>query len=204
MNLKALQRTSLTGYNKNMDTKVTTEKKAIGPRSLPKAITERQTGKVEVYAYTIKDAAFGEFNVLNTANAWWLDNLKVNKLIDAFKFDCSVGEAMYYAGITRGQWEYFNQLHPDFSGVEQAAREHLGLIARRNFAKRMENGDAAAVDMYLKKKHKLEFSNATIGVVPGQNGQPPQLPGRNAIVFVDFGEPLPPGDVTELPHAESQ
>ena len=55
------------------------------PRTKPvKPPEERQTGKEELYAYTITDKMFGELKILNSANAWWLDKAKVHDLINAF------------------------------------------------------------------------------------------------------------------------
>jgi hypothetical protein len=71
-------------------------------------------------AYVIKDRYFGEFRVQKSANAWWMDSRKVNDLIDAFKNGHTVKDACVYAVITRGQWQYFNEVHPEFSVVQEA------------------------------------------------------------------------------------
>ena len=147
-------------------------------------VKKRQTGKLTVYAYTIKDAAFGSFKVLNTSNAWWKDRLKVDKLIDAYKFECTDKEACYYAGISLAQLEYFLKLHPEFYGIKDACNQALGLFARQHFAKRVKAGDDVAVMTYLKKKHKAEFA----GQMDVTSGGKPM--GSNTIVFVDFGEPI--------------
>ena len=178
-----------------METQEHENKPAIGPKSLKKgqAPKAKNNGELQVYAYTLKDPAFGEFFILNSANAWWLDNGKVQKLIDAFKLECTVKEACFYAGVSRHQWEYFIEKHPDFSVVIDACRQALGVYARQHFAKRVKEGDDGAVMTYLRKKHKQEFAGQLNLADP--DGNPIQ--NQNAIVFVDFSE-----EVTTEPYEE--
>lgn len=163
----------------------TTEtKKAIGPRSLKKDATQRKnTGSLEIYSYALTVQGFGKFHVLSSANAWWMDSRKVEKLIDAWKLECTDEQALFYADISSGQYQYFRELHPDLSLVKQACRQNLGLYARQHFAKRVIAGDDDAVMTYLKKTHKAEFAGQ-LDVTSGGE----KLNTTNAIVFVDFSE----------------
>lgn len=122
---------------------------------------ERQTGKEEVYAYTLREPAFGELQILNSANAWWLDRLKVQKLIDAYKIDATDEQAMFYAGISKGQFEYFKKLHPDFSGVKEACGQHLGLLAKMAIAKEIEHNQEGRPSWYLERIEKNRYSTRT-------------------------------------------
>lgn len=117
----------------------------------------RQTGKDSRYAYTITDKKFDEFRVLNSANAWWLDQSKVQRLIDAFKFDASVEEARAYAGISENQWKYFNKLHPDFSTVRAVCEQLPNLKARKTVVDNLD--DASTAKWYLTKKKSKEFGD---------------------------------------------
>lgn len=132
----------------------TPPKRPKGKRSLPKDATERQTGKPDPYAYTIKDKAFGEFKVLSTANAWWAEMGKVENLLDAYKIDANDDEACFYAGISIEQLRYFKELHSDFSRIKHACGQNLGLVAKEQFAKQVEKGDYAL--QYLRMKRKDE------------------------------------------------
>ena len=82
-------------------------------------------------AYTVKDKCFGEFSVLNSANAWWIDRVKVDDLIKAYKIDCTDEEACSDAGISIDQYKYFKEKHPNFSTVKQACKQIPFLKARR-------------------------------------------------------------------------
>jgi hypothetical protein len=131
------------------------KKKNRGRYSLPKDKTQRRTGKDETYAYVVKDKCFGEFKVLNSMNAWWLDSVKISQLIDAFKIDANDDEACFYAGVTIEQLKYFTTLHPEFYTIKHMCRQNLGLIAKKNFALGVEKDKAMSLE-YLKMKRKDE------------------------------------------------
>ena len=147
------------------------------------------TGKQREYAYTLTDTAYGEFRVRNSFNAWWLDKLKVSKLLDAYKFECSDLEAIAYAGINVGQLRYFADQHPQFFAVKEACKQQIGIMARTHFAAAVHRGDPVAVMSYLRKKHKIEFASTNITQrLPGELLEKADAEDtRNAIVFVDFG-----------------
>lgn len=108
--------------------------------------------------YTIKDKAFGEFQVKNSPNAWWLERGKVELLIGACKIDASVNECCYQAGITPNQYQYFYEQHPNFSIIKEVLNESPNLKARQTVVKALDNPDYAF--KYLEKKRKKEFGNA--------------------------------------------
>lgn len=157
-------------------TQTTEIKKPRGRYSLPKDKTLRQTGQVQVYAYTFADPQVGELQVLNSANAWWVREengvktgmVKLQKLIDAYKIDANDEEACFYAGISVDQLRYFKELHPDFYLVKRACYQNLGLIAKKKFAKQVEEGEAALT--YLRLKRKDEGYNPRVEVT-GANGR---------------------------------
>lgn len=151
-----------------------------GKNSLKKGI-DRQTGKKEPYAYVIKDAVFGEFKVLNTANAWWADASKVRRLIDAYKIDCTDAEACIYAGILYKTLGYFQTLHPEFLGIKAACKELPCLVARQTINTALKN-NAGDAWKYLERKRKHEFG-PNIDVTSGGEKLPAS---SNQIEFVNF------------------
>lgn len=178
-----------------------TKRKIVGPKSLKK--NDPRNGKkreLQLYAYTIKDKAFGEFQVKNSANAWWMDTTKVEKLLDAYKFECIDEEACVYAGITMRQLDYFKEQHPDFRGVKQACRRVLTLKARATFGKWVETGDREATMTTLRKNHKQEFAGQLNLADP--DGKP--LQNQNAVVFVNFEQPTNPDKLAILEEAERE
>jgi hypothetical protein len=158
----------------------TTSKKVVGKRSLPKN-APRPTGEVELYAGELKDKQVGNLKLKYTDNAWWADIRKVEKLVDALKIQCTIEEAIVYAGISRHQYYYFLEHHPDFSYIKEACEKILVLKARQNVASKIEadaNASYAFLQDYERKKALRDAENRPVK--------------PNAVQFVDFGEPLPP------------
>lgn len=153
-------------------------------RSLKKAQTHallgRQTGRNQPYAYEIKDVNFGTLQVKNSANGWWLDRSKVQRLIDAFKTGCTNEEACLYAGILPNTLKYFEQLHPEFLTIKQALKEYPMLVARKTVVANLEKDPKLAMQYLERKDPSL---NPRLDITSG--GQ--QL-GGNQIEFVDFHE----------------
>ena len=117
----------------------------------------RQTGKKSPYAYTFKDANLGEMPVLNSANAWWLDPVKVQKLVDAYKFHATDRMACYYAGISATQLSYFQELHPDFYMIKDGCKADANLRARKRIVGDIDK-DTANAWKWLERTEKETFS----------------------------------------------
>lgn len=121
------------------------------------SVVYRQTGKDDPIAYTIIDKAFGKFDVLNTANGWWIDRGKVEDLINAYKIDCPDEEAIVYAGISIDQLKYFKELHPYFSTVKSACKQFPFLSARKTIVDSLKSDVKSAFD-YMERKKKHEWT----------------------------------------------
>ena len=117
---------------------------------------KRELKKKDLYAYTITDKVFGELKVLNSANAWWLTQGKVEALINAYKYGCRHQEAMISAGISENQLRYFMEQHPDFSQVIDACKEIPNLKARQTVVTQIAT-DGNLAFKYLERKLPEEF-----------------------------------------------
>ena len=82
---------------------------------------------------------------------------KIKKLEEAFALDCSVGEACFYADITKTT--YYNRLEKNPQLVDRfdALREKPVLIARQTVVKSLKDNPDMALK-YLERKRKKEFS----------------------------------------------
>lgn len=109
-------------------------------------------------AYVIKDKVFGDLAIKNSANAWWLDEIKVRDLIKACKLDATIEECLSFAGITQVQYDYFLKLHPDFSRVKTLCKELISIQARIAIANAIHSPDIAK--WYLERKKKNEFGTS--------------------------------------------
>ena len=119
--------------------------------------------------YTIEDKIFGKLEVLNSANAWWIDRRKVEDLIQAAKIDASLEESRAYAGISKGEYDYFIQKHPYFSEIKEACNQIPNLKARQTIVKALDDPNHAF--KYLEKKRRKEFGQS-IDVTSGDKPIP--------------------------------
>ena len=128
------------------------------PKPLARLQTKNSPKKViaQPIAYVIKDKAFGEFEVLNSSNGWWLEKRKVEDLISAFKMGCTDAEAWANAGISKAQWDYFVQLHKNFSDVKAALKQLPRLKARKTINDSL--GEIQGAQWYAERKMNDEFS----------------------------------------------
>ena len=143
---------------------------------------KRMTGKKDEIAYTFKDKGIGSMDVLNTANAWWLDPIKVELFIAACKKNATDEQACGYAGITRGQLEYFMKLHPDFLGIKALAKQFPVLLAKERIVNQIPKNTELA-KWYLEKHEKATYGDS-IDVTSGGE----KIEG-NVIQFRDFSKP---------------
>ena len=153
-------------------------KKPKGKRSLKK--TDKHPEKTQ-YAYTITDKFWGELKVKKSFNAWWLDRRKVERLVEVYKLDPTFEEALYYAGISRGQYDYFVEQHPEFSVIKEVLRQNPILVARQTINKALET-DVGNAWKYLSRKRKTEFG-ANLDLTSGGEKI---VPPPNNMIFVDF------------------
>ncbi|QDP67644.1 MAG: hypothetical protein Tp172MES00d2C118482111_38 [Prokaryotic dsDNA virus sp.] len=150
------------------------------------ALHETHYGKPAFYAYQIEQDFPEPFKVLNSAGAWWMNKYKVEKLIDAFRMDCTKKEACKFAGISISQLQYFIDKHPDFKDVIAHCKEELGVWARINVARdiKVRRSSMRSIE-YLEKKERREKPEK--GLIPiGEGGAVLQ---NNGIIFMDFSKP---------------
>lgn len=108
-------------------------------------------------AYTIRDPIFGEFHVKASANAWWMNQSKVELLIAALKIDSTWQEARIYAGIAENQLRYFRDRHPEFSLIEKDLRVVPNFKARKVLVEAVDKGDTTTARWYAERKMAGEF-----------------------------------------------
>ena len=143
-----------------------------GRRSSPMAEERRVAKHNPMYAWLFKDANVGTLQALNSdQDAWWMGDdgrIRFQKLVDAWKLDANDDEAIFYAGISVGQLKYFQKLHPDVYTIKHLCKQNLGLMAKKEFAKQVEKGEAALT--YLRMKRKDEGYSYRIEAT-GANGR---------------------------------
>jgi hypothetical protein len=133
--------------------------------------------------YILEDQSFpdGKFEIRKTEKAWWKNRDKVQKLIDAFKMDSSVIEARAWAGISLGQWDYFNEIHPAFSEIKEQLSQLPCLSARTTVVASLKSNPMMALE-YLRHKKRDEFS--TRAELTGPGGTPLGSPAVNNYTLI--------------------
>lgn len=144
-----------------------------------------------MFAYEIKDKNAGDLMVQHSANAWWMERGKVEKLIDAFKIGCLVDEAIVYAGISLEQYKYFCRQHPEFYTIKRQCLAFLDFQAREALAKEIKNNPGAAYTHLVKKENRIERRRERREEEAAKKAEENKAVKPNAVIFVDFGEPLP-------------
>jgi hypothetical protein len=76
------------------------------------------------------------FKIRRSANAWWLDQDRVSKILLALSMDSNVIQALEFAGITARQYKYFLRLHPGFRSLISRYRLAFDEYARKAISDR--------------------------------------------------------------------
>ncbi len=144
--LRAKVRGATTKKKKPKTQKVTTV--AIKP--------DKEVEEAPEIAYVIKDKVFGEFPVKKSANAWWMDSIKVELMVNAFKYRASRLQASIAAGVSEAQVDYFVQVHPDFSGIIERCRQVSSLKAKQTMVQALDS-DLTTVRWFLENTEAGEY-----------------------------------------------
>lgn len=112
--------------------------------------------KPDEIAYTVNREHVSDFNVKKSANAWWLDQGKVSRLIDAFENGCTIEEACIHAKITINQYWYFTEVHPEFSQIKDALILLPNIRVRTAIVSRLT--DIETAKWWAERKMKHEFN----------------------------------------------
>lgn len=109
-------------------------------------------------AYEIDDVVLVEpFKVYKSANAWWMEKIKVQHLMEGFKKAYTIKEALILAGISEIQYKYFLKIHPEFYTVKQRCENGgISIVARETMFKAIQTDWRAAI-RFLEKTCPDEF-----------------------------------------------
>jgi len=84
----------------------------------------------------------------------------IAKLEQAFALDCTVKEALFYAGIKADAYYDFIKKNPEYTERFETLRNRPVLLARQTVVKKLSENYSNAMD-YLSRKAKKEFSTRT-------------------------------------------
>lgn len=101
------------------------------PVTVPTAPTDSklpEPPKEREVAYVINDKYFSGFEVVKSANGFWMERGKVEGLISSLKTGLNIKQACIYNDISIDQYKYFVSLHPNFSTVKEACEERAKIL----------------------------------------------------------------------------
>lgn len=102
---------------------------------------ENQEQKIPGLAYMYEEKWIPSFPVRKSANAWWMDRVKIQFLIQAFKRGFNVQQACQFTGITLAQYKYFVKKHPEYLEAEEACTLTMTIHAKNNLYELLKKGD---------------------------------------------------------------
>lgn len=108
-------------------------------------------------AYTLSDKYFQDFEVEKSANAWWMDRRKVERLIESFKIGYNIIEACVFAGISIAQYKYFVQIHPEFSTVKERCEIVTGMLAESGNVELLNKKDGSQIRWFLERRKPEKY-----------------------------------------------
>lgn len=115
-------------------------------------------GKKLSIAYNIA-LPFGYIlEVEESANAWWMDRQKTDRLILSLSLGSPIQEACDFAAITLRQYKYFVKIHPVFAEARPGFQARLNAIARSTIVRGIAN-DAKLAMRYMQNKRPEEFGS---------------------------------------------
>lgn len=144
-----------------------------------------EEGQAREVAYTFNLLAYGNFEVYQSHNAWWLDTKKLSLLFNAYRAHATDQMACGEAGISIGQFAYFKKIHPEFSIAKECCKA-VGMTKWVNALNQNGPNDLPTVRWFLGKTHE-DFKDAT-AKPPDEEPLKPQVITNNVQINVTDGE----------------
>ena len=121
-------------------------------------------------AYVIKDPYSGDMEVKASANGWWLNQETMDIIIGGLKEGNSIKTVCAYARVSKAQWQYFNELHPEFAAIVERCRDSQIIRAMDTVNRNLD--DPKMARWYLERRHPSFKTKLTLSDVMA-----PELPG---------------------------
>lgn len=114
-------------------------------------------------AYTIREKHYpgGKIEILKSANAWWIDRVKVEQMILSLKMGFNWVEVALLCGISEDQRRYFFKVHKELLPGFQGFQLYPNILAKQVLFKKLEAGNWEATKFYSERKMADEFMPKT-------------------------------------------
>jgi hypothetical protein len=133
---------------------------------------QKQAEKKEGVAFVIKDVYNGDLEIKESANGWWMEEDKLEKLLQGLSDGHTIKTACALARVSRAQWQYFNKVHPEFMALVEIAEDWQTVRAIDTVNANLD--DLPTARWLLEKRHpkfktKLTLSDIQGLVLPSMN-----------------------------------
>lgn len=116
---------------------------------------------IEPHPFFMGDLEFGEpLAIKHSANAWWMDRVKVYALLIAFRYGANIKTACVFAGISIEQWKYFNETHPDFFHIKARISAIMEIKAGFAINKAIESKHFPTIRWWLTRQTPARWGSA--------------------------------------------
>lgn len=109
---------------------------------------------IPLYSVPLKDDYY--FKVRPTANAWWKDQSKVQKLLALLYAGFTAEKACKDIGISNRKYKYFIKIHPSFVVIRNIYKSNLLVKSKKAVRAAVENDPKFALK-YWSKRSPDEF-----------------------------------------------
>lgn len=137
-------------------------------------------------AYIMPKVGWVALQVKSSANAWWMDQTKLQLLYSAFGVEATIREACAYAHITIKQYKYFRSLHPEIDEVRSGFEAWNTLRVRKTILSAIETGSYKMAMKYLEVFRPEEFgrpSRKKVSKTPSHTMRTP-----TTVLITDYSE----------------
>jgi hypothetical protein len=136
-------------------------------------------GEPREIAYTMNIPGYGNFDVLHSWSAWWLNVQSLRMLTNAYKAGATDYMACIQAGISLGQLRHFKKLHPEFLHVKEACKA-AHLTPFMNTLNESGKDDLTTVRWVLSKRHE-DFNDSEVDKPPEEVPLKPTVITQNNV-----------------------
>ena len=152
-------------------------------------------------AYEIKDRNFATLRIRKTDSGWWKSSETLRTFITCFKNGWDLKTAWNYIGISKDQYYYFIQLHPEFSEVIEACYELGVSVAESNVHEFLQEKDKETTRWYLERRKSWKYGRQ-LAMGEGNTGN--VINNFGTIINQKLGRGDVPDDVYERIKAEEE
>ncbi|MFZ3012034.1 MAG: hypothetical protein WA060_03525 [Minisyncoccia bacterium] len=105
---------------------------------------------IPMYSIPLKEGTY--LKIRPSANAWWKDQTKTQRLMALFYVGVSAAEARRNIGISKRKYDYFIKIHPEVPEIQKQYKDEIFILATKTVRNRALSDPAWALKYWVKKE----------------------------------------------------